>query len=294
MTSWLRDVRLMPIVLIAVGCLFVLKTLGLFLEGGYTLGQRLGSQQSLVVTTVPLAPTAQMRSPSVPLPVAEAAGGKKLSWMQEMFNYPSGDITGSIQTTKPAEKAAMEKAEAAAEPKPKPAEPDSKAVDGKPVPVDAKPGPSAGERALLERLQARRQELDAKARELDMRENMVKAAETKAETANAGEKGNDAKNGSSAQRKDNRDDTENARFKSLITMYEAMKPKDAAKIFDRLDMRVLLDVASQMKPQIMAAILAQMSPENAERLTVELAAKGADRTLNPSSLPKIEGRPSGG
>jgi flagellar motility protein MotE (MotC chaperone) len=50
-----------------------------------------------------------------------------------------------------------------------------------------------------------------------------------------------------------------------------------------------------MKPQIMAAILAQMSPEAAERLTVELASKsGSDRNVNPSNLPKIDGRPGGG
>jgi flagellar motility protein MotE (MotC chaperone) len=78
-------------------------------------------------------------------------------------------------------------------------------------------------------------------------------------------------------------------------MYETMKPKEAAKIFDRLDIKVLIDVASQIKPQVMAAILAQISPEAAERLTVELAVRsGSDRGLNPSSLPKIEGRPAGG
>ena len=38
-----------------------------------------------------------------------------------------------------------------------------------------------------------------------------------------------------------------------------------------------------------------MTPEAAERLTVELAVRGGnDRGLNPSSLPKIEGRPAGG
>ncbi len=95
-----------------------------------------------------------------------------------------------------------------------------------------------------------------------------------------------------AQRKE---DVENARFKSVVTMYETMKPKEAAKIFDRLDIRVLIEVASQIKPQRMSEIMAQMSPEAAERLTVELAANsGGDRTLNPSNLPKIDGRPSGG
>jgi len=28
-----------------------------------------------------------------------------------------------------------------------------------------------------------------------------------------------------------------ARFKGIVTMYEAMKPKDAAKVFDRLECR---------------------------------------------------------
>jgi len=284
---------LIPVVLIAIGSLFALKTVGLLLDGGYTLGQRLDRENSLVVTTVPVAPPTQMRSPAVPLQVAENSA-KKPSWMQEMFNYP-GDITGSIATTKPAEKAAMEKAEAAAE-KQKPAEPppESKAVQGTPVALDAKPGPSAGERALLERLQARRQELDARARELDLRESMLKAAEKKLEKEATLEKAEETKGGPPAQRKE-REDADGIRFKGLITMYETMKPKEAAKIFDRLDLKVLIDVASQMKPQIMSAIMAQMSPENAERLTVELAAKsGSDRTLNPSSLPKIEGRPTGG
>jgi len=293
MNRWLRDFRLIPVVLIAIGSLFALKTVGLLLDGGYTLGQRLDRENSLVVTTVPVAPPTQMRSPAVPLQVAENSA-KKPSWMQEMFNYP-GDITGSIATTKPAEKAAMEKAEAAAE-KQKPAEPppESKAVQGTPVALDAKPGPSAGERALLERLQARRQELDARARELDLRESMLKAAEKKLEKEATLEKAEETKGGPPAQRKE-REDADGIRFKGLITMYETMKPKEAAKIFDRLDLKVLIDVASQMKPQIMSAIMAQMSPENAERLTVELAAKsGSDRTLNPSSLPKIEGRPTGG
>ena len=32
-----------------------------------------------------------------------------------------------------------------------------------------------------------------------------------------------------------KDDAQAARFKGLVTMYENMKPRDAAKIFDRLD-----------------------------------------------------------
>src|SRR4051794_23486563 len=300
MTGWLRDFRLLPIVLLAIGCLFALKTFGLFSGGGYTLGQRLGNgNNTLVVTTVPMAPVAEMRSPAVAMEMAGARPQK--SWMQDVFNYPGADVTGSV----PAPKSDV----TGSAPPPKPKEPEkpeppvemateSKAVAGTMIAQDQPRQPSAGERALLERLQERRQELDARARELDLRESMLKAAEKKLETQTAIEKAEEAGGGGGGgaktgpvQRRE-KEEIENARFKGVITMYETMKPKDAAKIFDRLDIRVLIEMASQIKPQIMAAILAQMSPEAAERLTMELAVKpGSDRNVN--NLPKIEGRPGG-
>jgi flagellar motility protein MotE (MotC chaperone) len=75
-------------------------------------------------------------------------------------------------------------------------------------------------------------------------------------------------------------------------MYENMKAKDAAKIFDRLEMRVLIDVVSLINPRRMSDIMAQMQPEMAERLTVELAnrASGTESVPLPVELPKIEGR----
>jgi flagellar motility protein MotE (MotC chaperone) len=296
MTRWVRDFRLLPFVLIAVGCLFALKTFGLFFDGGYTLGERLGNGSTLVVTTVHTAPIKELVSPAVPLNVAAVQPQK--SWMQDVFNYP-GDVTGSVHgAPKPKE---PEKSEKPAE-APVVQAPESKAAAGTVVSQEPPKLPSAGERALLERLQERRQEIDARARELDLRESMLKAAEKKLETQNAVEKAEEAsggggnsgaKTGPAAQRKE-KEDLENARFKSVVTMYETMKPKEAAKIFDRLDIRVQLDMASQMKPQVMAAIMAQMSPEAAERLTVEMAVKsGSDRSFNPSNLPKIDGRPGG-
>jgi flagellar motility protein MotE (MotC chaperone) len=287
----MRDFRLMPIVLIATGCLFGLKSFGLLFDGGYTLGQRLGNG-TLVVTTVPIAPVTQLRSPAVPLETPSAPSSK-VSWMQEMFNYP-GDITGTIKTTKPAEKAAMDKVEAAKEPSKEPPS-GSKDPYSTVVPTEQPSVIPAGERALLVRLQQRREELDARARELDLRESLLKAAEKKLETdQSAGKtvKGGPDGGGAAAQ---GRDENESARFKSVVTIYETMKPKDAAKIFDRLDVRVLIEMASQIKPQRMSEIMAQMSPEAAERLTIELAAKsGSERPLNPMNLPKIDGRPGGG
>ena len=78
-------------------------------------------------------------------------------------------------------------------------------------------------------------------------------------------------------------------------MYENMKPKQAAQIFNGLDMKVLLDVASRMKPAKTSDILARMDPTAAERLTVALANRGNASTTASASptdmLPKIEGAP---
>lgn len=60
-------------------------------------------------------------------------------------------------------------------------------------------------------------------------------------------------------------------FASLVKVYETMKPKDAARIFERLDLKIQHAVASKMKEQKMAAILASMDPEKAKTLTMELA-----------------------
>jgi flagellar motility protein MotE (MotC chaperone) len=86
-------------------------------------------------------------------------------------------------------------------------------------------------------------------------------------------------------------EAENARFKGIITMYESMKPKDAAKVFDRLDMAVLIEIASQMAPRKMSDVLGLMQTDAAERLTVELARRaGGDKTTPGADLPKIEGK----
>ena len=70
-----------------------------------------------------------------------------------------------------------------------------------------------------------------------------------------------------------------AQFKSLVSMYENMKPADAAKIFDALDIDVLLRVAKAINPRKMAPIMAKMNPTVAQVLTVKLAA------VNPVTQP---------
>ena len=54
-------------------------------------------------------------------------------------------------------------------------------------------------------------------------------------------------------------------------IYENMKPKAAAGVFEELDMDILLEVVSRMKERKVAPILALMTPTRAKELTFELA-----------------------
>ena len=200
------------------------------------------------------------------------------------MNFPgrnraeSADITGSVQE-KPKEEAAKPAAA------PEAAKADSAArQEQQQQPQIVSPS----ERAILERLQARRQELDTRAREIDIRESLLKAAEKRVEARVEELKAIEARITTAGQQKN---EAEAARFKEIITMYEGMKPKDAAKVFDRLEMPVLFEIASQIAPRKMSDILGLMSPEVAERLTVEMARRaGTDKSASTDDLPKIEGK----
>src|SRR5262249_17980857 len=176
---------------------------------------------------------------------------------------------------------------------PAPAKPAAAAPKPEPVPTPTENGrlPSPAERAVLERLQERRQELDQRARELDIREGLVRGAEKRLEARLIELKDIEGRINAANAKKD---EAEVARFKGLVTMYENMKAKEAAKIFDRLDIKILLEVASQINPRRMSDILAQMSADAAERLTVELATRsGGDKGTPAPDLPKTEGPPGG-
>jgi flagellar motility protein MotE (MotC chaperone) len=140
-------------------------------------------------------------------------------------------------------------------------------------------------------LQERRQELDSRDREIELRRGLLEAAEKKFD-AHANELRDLESNANATAQK--KEEAEAQRLKNLITMYENMKAKDAARIFDRLEMRILVEVASQINPRRMSDILGQMSSEAAERLTVELvnrASAGSDHGADAGNLPKIEGTP---
>jgi flagellar motility protein MotE (MotC chaperone) len=270
MIRYLRDFRLIPIVLFATVSLFALKSIGLIIDGHYTLDESRPADDD-ITGTVPGAP-----------------GGKsaeKQSWAQQMFNYP--DVTGAVGEEK-------KDKPAAAPPKGKAPtkvveEPPADGPKGwKPIPLEGNRAQSPAELAVLERLAQRRSEIEARTKELEMRESLLKAAEKRLEGRVSELKDLETRISNSAQR---REEGELARFKNVVTMYESMKPKEAAKIFDRLDLKILVEVAKEINPRRMSDILAQMTPDAAQQLTVELAARNAPKD-KPTELPKIEGRPT--
>ncbi|MDA9533618.1 MotE family protein [Bradyrhizobium sp. CCBAU 25338] len=243
-----RNIRVIPVVLVAVAGLATLKVAGLAINGGYVFDYKPNQK----------------------------------SWAEENLNFPTGradpDITGS---THGAPKEA-----------PKPAAPETK-PEGTVVKVEeGQPQVSASERAILERLQARRQEIEARQREIDIRESLLKSAEKRIENKVEEMKAVETRiSATQAEQKA----AEAQRMRGLVTMYEGMKPKDAARVFDRLEMGVLIEIASAIAPRKMSDIMGLMSPEAAERLTVEMARRangGGDQSASAGDLPKIEGKPT--
>ncbi len=137
---------------------------------------------------------------------------------------------------------------------------------------------SRSEIQVLEQLGSRRTQLDTRERELAMREQLLVAAEQRLEKKVAELKEIEAKIQSLLIQKEEEDEEKLA---SLVKVYENMKAKDAARIFDRLEMEVLVPVAQRMKEQKIAAVLAKMDSGAAQRLTVELAEiQNTDTSVN--------------
>ncbi len=185
------------------------------------------------------------RSPATPLDAAAPGGG--------------GATSGSADSGGTANQAA---------PNP-PAIPTQTTGEGEP------PTFTQNEIDVLQKLAERRETLEARQRELDLRENLVKAAEGRIDKKIAEMKALQANVQSMLKQVDDQDD---GKMKSLVKIYESMKPKDSAKIFEQLDMPVLLGVMTRMKEQKVAPIMEAMDPMKAKTITDAMAVRRAAKT----------------
>jgi len=137
---------------------------------------------------------------------------------------------------------------------------------------------SQSEIELLQRLSQRRKELDARDEAIVQREILLKAAEERFE-AKVAELTKLRGEIDALIKK--YDEQEEVKLRNTIKIYENMKPKDAARIFEELDLKVLLEVVARMKEAKLAPILALMNPQKA----MEVTTKMLDRKQIPAVPP---------
>lgn len=147
---------------------------------------------------------------------------------------------------------------------------------------------SRSELAILERLARRREVLEAREGELDMRDALLKAAEKRLQQRVDELKAleQSIKLASRKRRDEQQED-----LGKLVAMYQSMKPKQAAKIFEVLETNVLLDIVKIMNPRKVAAIMGEMNAASAGALSLAIA-KGKTleqqvSNMSDSELPQI-------
>ncbi|AEP10024.1 MotE family protein [Micavibrio aeruginosavorus] len=151
--------------------------------------------------------------------------------------------------------------------KPKPEFDDAESVEWKDA-GDTDIDYSSVKAEIYQDLAKRRDQLDAKEKEMAVREALLSAAERELDqklrelnTVRTEIEGLMQK----------RSEEEEARIASLVKIYEGMKAKDAARIFNTLDLDVLIAVMTRMSERKSAPILAEMDAERARTVTILMA-----------------------
>lgn len=127
---------------------------------------------------------------------------------------------------------------------------------------------SQSEVEVLQRLRQRREQLEGRDKELETREKVLRLTESRID-----QKVEDLKSLKAEVQNllDQYNHKEEVKLQSLVKIYENMKPKDAARIFEELDMGTLLPVVAKMKEANTAPVLAAMDPKKAKEITSALA-----------------------
>lgn len=120
-------------------------------------------------------------------------------------------------------------------------------------------------------LAARDRQAAQKARALDLREQAARAAEARLKAAAPAAAPGQFPEVAAAQASDEQ------RYAGLARIYQAMKPKAAAQVFQQLALPLQVEVARRMRERSTALILAAMDPAKAAALTTAMARQGSDK-----------------
>jgi flagellar motility protein MotE (MotC chaperone) len=141
---------------------------------------------------------------------------------------------------------------------------------------------SAEEIDELQQLSSRRVELDKREAELREREVLMQAAEKRIDEKIAKLQALDKSIQGAVKQ---RNEEEDARVQSLAHMYEQMKPQDAARILDQLDVSVVLTMFAHIREMKAAPILAAMDPAKAKAVTLALTEQRNAHAAPPAQAP---------
>lgn len=122
----------------------------------------------------------------------------------------------------------------------------------------------------LQRLAERRELIEQRERELQQKEALVSAAEQRLDQKIGQMEDLEQELRALVEQYDAK---KNAEIEQLVRIYTAMKPKDAARIFDNLEMSILVAVVTNMKETKVAPIISAMDAEKARQLTEELSSR---------------------
>lgn len=190
---------------------------------------------------------------------------------EEEAEAPASDANDKIEAAKAkAEQEALEDAATAAQVG------DNEEEEYVPPPQRDRQQFSQVELDILQSLSQRREELEVRARDMDLKEKVLATTEIRI---------NDKLEQIKTLRQEveelltQYEGAEDTHLKSLVKIYENMKPKDAAAIFNEMDINILLDVIDRMSERKVAPVLAGMNPERAREVTEELADR---RRLQPA------------
>lgn len=147
-------------------------------------------------------------------------------------------------------------------------------------------GLSAEEVQVLQALGARREALDAREADLDTATQVMAAAEQRIAERIAELRALEERVGLLLGQVN---EQEEQRLMALVDVYQRMRSRDAAEVFNALEMPVLVAIAQRMRPQNLAEIMGRMDAGRARELSIELADR-ADLAADPASLLQSQGQ----
>jgi len=133
---------------------------------------------------------------------------------------------------------------------------------------------------VLQALGARREALDTREAEIDTATQVLAAAEQRLTERIAELRALEEQVGALLGQVD---EEEERRLAALVDVYQRMRSRDAAEVFNSLEMPVLVSIAQRMRAQNLAEIMGRMDPARARELSIELADR-ADLAADPAAL----------